>query len=88
MWIFDLIYKLIALYHLPLPFIKLIFGDFKDKNFHIKIKDSISQQFFAIFGVPQESELSPKFLNLFINDKFYHPNVRLAEFADNICFFV
>ena len=83
-WIFSLIYKLIVIYHSS-PLIKLIFNYLKDRNFLIKIKDSVSQQFFAHFGILQGTKLSPKLLNIFINDIPYYLQTHLAIFADNVC---
>ena len=81
-WIFSFIYKLIELYHFPPSLSKLIFCYLKDRNFHVKIKNSVSQQFFADFGVPQGAKLSPKLFNLFINDIPHYLHTYLAIFAD------
>ena len=66
----------------PSPLIKLIFSCLKDRNFHVKFKDSISQQFFAHFDVPQEDKLSPKlFKLLFTNNMPHHLHTPLAIFS-------
>ena len=73
-WIFGHV----KLYHLSPPLIKLIYSYLKDRNFHIKIKDSVSQPFFAHCGIPKGPKLSPKLFNLFINGVPHHLHTNLA----------
>ena len=60
-WIFILIHKLI-MNHFLSPLNKLIFSYIIDRNCHIKIKDFLSQQFFALFIVSQGSKICPRYL--------------------------
>ena len=63
----PLIYKLIIKNFSP-PLIKLIFSYLSDRTFHVKINNSLSRQYPATFGLPQDSKISPTLFSIFIND--------------------
>ena len=85
-WINGLIHKLINK-NFPPPLIKLIFSYLSDRTFHVKINNSLSRQYPAIFGLPQGSKISPTLFSLFINDMPKYPHTHLAIYADDTCIY-
>lgn len=85
-WVNGVIFKLIN-YNFPPNLIKLIFSYLINRNFHVKIKSTLSRNFIALFGLPQGSKISPKLFNIYINDMPTYAHTLLATFADDTCIF-
>lgn len=85
-WTNGLLFKLIN-YKFPPYLIHLISSFLQNRNFHVRVKSTLSSNYPCQSGVPQGSILSPTLYNLFTNDIPTYPHTHLAIFADDTAIF-
>ncbi|GBM60288.1 putative RNA-directed DNA polymerase from transposon X-element [Araneus ventricosus] len=81
-WINGLIYKLIS-HKIPISFIKLITTFLANRQFKVRIRNSLSKLHHIQAGVPQGAKLSPCLYSIFINDIPQKHNTTLCIYADD-----
>ncbi|GBN98671.1 putative RNA-directed DNA polymerase from transposon X-element [Araneus ventricosus] len=81
-WINGLIYKLIT-HNIPSSLIKLITTFLTNRQFKVRIGNTLSKLHHIQAGVPQGAKLSPCLYSLFINDIPQKHNTTLCIYADD-----
>lgn len=85
-WINGLIYKLIN-YKFPPHLVHLIKSFLNNRNFHVKIKNALSDNYPCHAGVPQGSILAPTLYSIYTNDAPKYLFTNYATFADDTCIY-
>lgn len=82
-WINGLTYKLLAIHNLPPYIITLLYSYMTNRQFRVRVGNSLSELKRAKTGVPQGSVIAPKLYNLYMTDFPTHPTTKIGMFADD-----
>ncbi|GFW40796.1 RNA-directed DNA polymerase from mobile element jockey [Trichonephila clavipes] len=76
------IYKLI-INNFPPAIIHILYSYLTDRNYHVRVNDTLSDTHHVNIGVTQGSLLGPVLFNIYVNDIPSHPSTMINLYADD-----